>query len=210
MFLQGITGRLFREFGVVVAGAVLISAFVSLTLTPMMSARILHKPAHENKLFSLSERWFNTIAAGYARTLRRFIKRRWLALAIMAGSIAIIFGIGSLLRSELAPMEDKSRLMLSSTAPEGTSYEAMDKYMQEIGAIVDSIPERDVIMTMTGGFGGGANTGFARVTLVPPDKRNRSQQEIADDLTARIKDLTFARTYVTQEQTIGGGRGGGP
>ncbi len=209
MFLQGITGRLFREFGVVVAGAVLISAFISLTLTPMMSARILHKPTHENKLFSLSERWFNNIAAGYSRTLRRFIDRRWLALAIMAGSIAIIFGIGSLLRSELAPMEDKSRLMMSSTAPEGTSYEAMDKYMQQLGAIVDSLPERDVIMTMTGSFGGGANTGFVRVTLVPPDKRKRSQQEIADALSARIKDLTFARTYVTQEQTIGGGRGGG-
>ncbi len=209
MFLQGITGRLFREFGVVVAGAVLISAFVSLTLTPMMSARILHKPAHENKLFNLSERWFNNIASGYSKTLRRFIERRWLALAIMAGAIAIILGIGSLLRSELAPMEDKGRLMLSATAPEGTSFEAMDKYMQQLGAIVDSLPERDIIMTMTGSFGGGANGGFVRVTLTPPDKRKRSQQEIADALTARIKDLTFARTYVTQEQTIGGGRGGG-
>jgi hydrophobe/amphiphile efflux-1 (HAE1) family protein len=208
MFLQGLTGRLFREFGVVVAGAVLISAFVSLTLTPMMSARILHKPSHENRLFSLSERWFNNLVAGYNRTLRRFTERRWLALVIMAASVAIIFGVGSLIRSELAPMEDKSRLMVNVTAPEGTSYEAMDDYMKKISAIADSIPERDVMVAMTGaGYSGGVNGGFIRITLDPPDKRKRTQQQIADDLTSRLRDYTFARTYVTQEQTIGGGRG---
>ncbi len=208
MFLQGLTGRLFREFGVVVAGAVLISAFVSLTLTPMMSARILHKPSHENKLFSLSERWFNNLVTGYNRTLRRFTERRWLALVIMGAAVAIIFGVGSLLRSELAPMEDKSRLMISATAPEGTSYEAMNDYMKKISAIADSVPERDVMVSMAGGFSG-TNGGFVRITLVPPDKRKRTQQQIADDLTAELRDYTFARTYVTQEQTIGGGRGRG-
>ena len=208
MFLQGLTGRLFREFGVVVAGAVLISAFVSLTLTPMMSARILHKPAHENKLFLLSEKWFNRLITGYHRWLRAFVDRRWLALAVMAGSVVIIFGLGSLLRSELAPMEDKSRLMINSTAPEGTSYEAMADYMDKLLAVVDTLPEKDVIISMTaGGFGGGVNNGFVRISLVPPDRRKRSQQEIADALTGQLRDYTFARTYVTQEQTIGGGRG---
>jgi multidrug efflux pump len=208
MFLQGLTGRLFREFGVVVAGAVLISAFVSLTLTPMMSARILHKTEHENKLFKLSEKWFNRLISGYHQTLRRFINRRWLALVIMAFSVTIIFGLGSLLRSELAPMEDKSRLMISSTAPEGTSYEAMYDYMGKIMAIVDTLPEKDVIVSVTGGgMGGGANSGFVRIGLVSPDARKRSQQEIADALSRQLKNYTFARTYVTQEQTIGGGRG---
>jgi hydrophobe/amphiphile efflux-1 (HAE1) family protein len=208
MFLSGLTGRLFREFGVVVAGAVLISAFVSLTLTPMMSARILHKTEHENKLFKLSEKWFNRLISGYHRTLRLFINRRWLAPVIMAASVAIIFGLGSRLRSELAPMEDKSRLMVSSTAPEGTSYEAMYDYMGKIMAIVDTLPEKDVIVSVTGGgMGGGVNSGFVRVSLVPPGARKRTQQEIADALTRELKDFTFARTYVTQEQTIGGGRG---
>jgi hydrophobe/amphiphile efflux-1 (HAE1) family protein len=208
MFLSGLTGRLFREFGVVVAGAVLISAFVSLTLTPMMSARILHKTEHENKLFKLSEKWFNKLISGYHRTLRLFINRRWLAPVIMAVSVAIIFGVGSRLRSELAPMEDKSRLMVSSTAPEGTSYEAMYNYMRKVLAIVDTLPEKDVIVSVTGGgMGGGVNSGFVRVSLVPPGARKRTQQEIADALTRELKDYTFARTYVTQEQTIGGGRG---
>jgi hydrophobe/amphiphile efflux-1 (HAE1) family protein len=206
MFLSGLTGRLFREFGVVVAGSVLISAFVSLTLTPMMSARILHKTEHENKLFELSEKWFNRLISGYHRTLRRFVFRRWLAPVIMAASVAIIFGLGSRLRSELAPMEDKSRLMVSSTAPEGTSYEAMFDYMGKILAVVDTLPEKDVILSVTG-LGGGVNSGFVRVSLVPPGARKRSQQEIADALTGELRNYTFARTYVTQEQTIGGGRG---
>jgi multidrug efflux pump len=209
MFLSGLTGRLFREFGVVVAGAVLISAFVSLTLTPMMSARILHKTEHENKLFALSEKWFNRLISGYHRSLRRFINRRWLAPVIMSASVAIIFGLGSRLRSELAPMEDKSRLMVSSTAPEGTSYEAMYDYMGKVLAIVDTLPEKDVIVSVAGGGmgGGGVNSGFVRVSLVPLAARKRSQQEIADALTSEFKNYTFARTYVTQEQTIGGGRG---
>lgn len=204
MFLQGLTGRLFREFGVVVAGAVLISAFVSLTLTPMMSARILRKPTHENKLFAASERWFNWLISGYHRTLRLFTDRRWLTPAIMVTAVVAIFGLGSLLRSELAPMEDKSRLVISSTGPEGTSYEAMSGYMDKILAVVDTLPEKDVIIAMTSA-GGGVNSGFVRISLVPPSARKRSQQEIADALTNELKDYTFARTYVTQEQTIGGG-----
>lgn len=211
MFLQGLTGRLFREFGVVVAGSVLISAFVSLTLTPMMSARILHKTEHENRLFQLSEKWFNWLVSAYHKSLRKFTQRKWLAFGIMIASIAIIFGLGSLVRSELAPMEDKSRLVVSSTAPEGTSYEAMRNYMGKVLAIADSLPEKDVILSVTGGGmgGGGVNGGFVRVSLVSPDTRERSQQEVADALTRQMKDYTFARTYVTQEQTIGGGRGRG-
>jgi multidrug efflux pump len=211
MFLQGLTGRLFREFGVVVAGSVLISAFVSLTLTPMMSARILHKPAHENKLFELSERWFNRLISGYNRSLRLFTDKRWLALLVMVASLAIIFGLGSFLPSELAPMEDKSRLTVNSTAPEGTSYEAMYAYMDKLQAVVDTLPEKDVITAMTAaGFGGGGvNSGTIRISLVPPGERKRTQQEIADALTIAIRDYTFARSYITQEQTIGGGRGRG-
>jgi multidrug efflux pump subunit AcrB len=206
MFLQGLTGRLFREFGVVVAGSVLISAFVSLTLTPMMSARILHKPTHENKLFAASERWFNNLINAYHRSLQQFTRKRWLAPLIMLGAVIIIFGLGSLVPSELAPMEDKGRLMINSTAPEGTSYEAMYDYMRKITAIVDTLPEKDMLMSLTGM--GSANSGFIRITLIPADQRKRTQQEIADALTAELKDYTFARSYVTQEQTIGGGRRG--
>ncbi|MDD3732778.1 MAG: efflux RND transporter permease subunit [candidate division Zixibacteria bacterium] len=213
IFLQGLTGRLFREFGIVVAGSVLISAFVSLTLTPMMSAHTLHKNKHKNKLFEMSERAFERLAAGYRRTLTRFIQQRWLAPVIMTVSLAMIFFFGTLLPSELAPMEDKSRLMINATAPEGTSYEAMSDYIGNLIAIVDTLPERDVILSLTApGFGssGSANSGFIRINLVPPDRRERTQQEIADALTRIVRNETFARAFVIQEQTIGTRRSGLP
>jgi len=185
----------------------LISAFVSLTLTPMMSARILHKPTHENKIFLLTENWFNRINQNYRNGLGAFINRRWLAPLIMIAAAAIIFGLGLQIPSELAPMEDKSRLMISSTAPEGTSYEAMYDYIGKIASIVDTLPEKNVMVSLTAGGGGGGsvNSGFVRISLVPPDKRKRTQQEIADAVTRELSQYTFARTYVTQEQTIGGG-----
>jgi len=211
IFLQGLTGRLFREFGVVVAGSVLISAFVSLTLTPMMSAHTLHQNKHENKLFELSEKLFLRLNEGYRRTLGTFTRRKYLAPLVIVLSLAIIFGLGSRLRSELAPLEDKSRLSISATAPEGTAYELMYDYMGKILEILDSLPEKDVVVSMTApGFGGASvNTGFARISLISPSKRQRSQQEIADQLSAELRKHTFARSYVTQEQTISAGQRGG-
>ena len=211
IFLQGLTGRLFREFGIVVAGSVLISAFVSLTLTPMLSARTLHKSTHENKFFLWSERMFNSLVSSYHSSLRRFVAKRWVALVIMLGSIAIIFGLGAILPSELAPMEDKSRLVINATAPEGTSYEAMAAYIGKLIMVADTLPERDMIMSVTAGGGGNSavNSGFVRINLSPPDERNRTQQQIADALSRSLRNESFARAFVTQEQTIGGTRGRG-
>lgn len=212
IFLQGLTGRLFREFGIVVAGSVLISAFVSLTLTSMLSARTLHKSTHNNRLFELSEQWFSQLVAAYQRSLRWFVARRVLALVIMAASVAIIFGLGAILPSELAPMEDKSRFVVNATAPEGTSYDAMYEYIGRLINIVDTLPERDVIVSVTApGFfaGGSANSGFVRVNLTPPDERDRTQLQLADMVTAKVRSETFARSFVTQEQTIGGSRNAG-
>ncbi len=212
IFLQGLTGRLFREFGIVVAGSVLISAFVSLTLTPMLSARTLHKSTHENKLFELSERWFNQLAAFYQSSLRWFVQRRVLALAIMAVSVALIFIFGRMVPSELAPLEDKSRLVINATAPEGTSYEAMYDYLGQVIALVDTIPEKSVLLSVTApGFGSSSavNSGFVRINLIPPGERERSQQDLANTLTSQLRNYSFARAFVTQEQTISANRGRG-
>lgn len=212
IFLQGLTGRLFREFGIVVAGTVLVSALVSLTLTPMMSAHMLTKPERHNFLFNLSENHLNRLTEAYNRSLTGFVKRRWLAIVIMVISIGMILGIGSILPSELAPMEDKSRLQLISTAPEGTSFELMDQYMNQMIALIDTIPEKETLLGITApGFGasGSTNSGFVRIGLATPDKRERSQQEIADQISSIVRKYNFARSYVIQEQTIGGGRGGG-
>jgi multidrug efflux pump len=210
IFLQGFTGRLFREFGIVVAGSVLISAFISLTLTPMMSARLLKKRTHHTRFFLWSERVFDNLINSYNRSLTRFIRYRWVAFIIMAVSVAIALVIGILIPSELAPLEDKSRLRISITAPEGTSFEPMDKYTNQIINLVDTLPERDMIMSVIG-LGSGVNSAFVRLGLTPPEERKRTQQELTDLVNASLRKFNFARSFATQEQTIGtGNRGGMP
>jgi multidrug efflux pump len=212
IFLQGLTGRLFREFGVVVAGSVLISAFVSLTLTPMMSARFLKKKKKQSKFFAATERLFERMTSGYNRGLTWFVRHRPIAVGVMVVSMGLIFLVGSQLKSELAPLEDKSRLQVVATAPEGTSYEMMDAYIMRVGQIVDSLEGKESIMAITApsfGASASANSGFVRVTLVDPTKREFTQQEMADKLSGVLKNYSFARSFVVQEQTIGGGRGGG-
>ena len=211
IFLQGLTGRLFREFGIVVAGAVIISSFVSLTLTPMMSSRILKKKKGTSQFFKKTEAFFEGLINGYRNSLTRFMKRPWVALIWMGISIGIIFTLGRNIPSELAPMEDKSRMIVRATAPEGTSYEKMDEFQQQMIAITDTLTEKDNILAVTSpGFGAtiSANSSFVRVNLVPKNQRKRSQLEIAEYLSGIFKQYNFARVFVAQEQTIGGNRFG--
>jgi multidrug efflux pump len=212
IFLQGLTGRLFREFGMVVAGTILVSALVSLTLTPMMSSRMLKVENKHGRLFKVTEYWLYSLINNYNITLTAFLRKRWLAILIMIASIGIILGIGVLIPSELAPMEDKSRMSVMCTAPEGTSFEVMDEYMLNLIGIVDTIPEKESFLAITApGFGSSASTnaGVIRIVLTDPSLRNRSQQEIADELSVISRRYNFARSFVTQEQTIGGGRNAG-
>jgi len=211
IFLQGITGRLFREFGVVVAGSVIISAFVSLTLTPMMSTRLLRKHKHSGPIAKIVGNVIDGMAERYQKSLEKFFNRRWIAILIMGVSIAIIFLIGSQIPSELAPMEDKGRISIQATAPEGTSFELMDAYIKSLVDFTDTLPEKKALMALTApGWGsGGVNSGFVRLMLLDPSERKKSQQEIADELTKSIQNSSFARTFVVQDQTISAGRGGG-
>jgi multidrug efflux pump len=214
IFLQGITGRLFREFGIVMASSVIISAFVALTLTPMLSTKILkHRETH-SWFYNKTEPFFVWINNKYVNGLDWFLKHKWVAIAIFIGSLAIIVGLGSTLQSELAPMEDRSSLRVSATAPEGITYDYMDNYMNEITAyLLKEVPESQAMVSITSpGFGasGSVNSGFVRMKLVDPDKRTRSQQEIADDIAIKLSKFSTAKTYVIQEQSIGGGGGGLP
>jgi multidrug efflux pump len=214
IFLQGLTGRLFLEFGIVLSGTVIISSFVALTLTPMLSTRTLKKRERQQWLYEKTEPFFTRLIQGYRNTLTGFLKRRWLAFVVMGLSFGIIFGIGSLLPSELAPLEDRSGLRIMASAPEGSSYEYMDRYMNHlIQSVQDEVPESEAIITVTSpGFGASSsvNSGFMRLRLTKPDRRERTQQEIVDDLRGKIKKLTEARAYISQDQTIGVRRRGLP
>lgn len=213
IFLQGLTGRLFREFGLVVASSVAISAFVSLTLTPMMSAKILKRRAQQPWLYRVTEPFFERLTSAYSASLAGFMQRRWLAFVIIALSGGLIYYLGTSLPSELAPMEDRSEFRLQAQAQEGATYEYMDRYVTELtDFVMNEVPEKAGLVSVTApGFGGsGVNSGFVRVILKTPDERNRTQQEIVDDVTMKAKKYSGVRTFITQAQTIGDRRGGFP
>ena len=214
LFLTGITGRLFREFGIVVAGSVLISAFVSLTLTPMMCSRLLRGGGQHSRFYRWSEPFFERLTAGYQRSLQTFLRRRWQAWVLVALTGVGIYFLGKTLPSELAPLEDRNRISIQSTGPEGSSYEFMDNYMRQSGELVREVGGSDLdnvlSVTAPGFSGNGSNTGIMRVLLKPADERVRSQQELTDTLTAGIKKLTASRASVNQDQSIGSGGGGLP
>ncbi len=218
IFLQGFVGRLFREFGVVLAGAVLISAFVSLSLTPMLNARLIRKKHKHSKFYDLTEPFFQRLNNSYANSLTAFMRKRWIALVIIFSSFGLIFLINSFLQSELAPLEDRSYIRFSITAPEGSSYDYTDRFiLKMVDFINDSLPEKQVMLTVTApGFSGSGavNTGFSRLVLTDPSQRKRSQNQIAEYLTGKTKSFSEAKVFVIQEQTISAGgqaaRGGLP
>lgn len=214
IFLEGLTGRLFREFGIVMASSVIISAFVALTLTPMLATKILkHRESH-NWFYSKTEPFFVELNRRYVNSLDSFLRHKWIAVVVFIISIVAIFGLGSLLQSELAPVEDRSGMRVVATAPEGSTYEYMDSYMTQITSyLLKEVPESEAMVTITSpGFGAASsvNSGFVRMRLAVPDERERSQQEIADDIAAKLTAFSGARTFVIQEQSIGGGGGGMP
>lgn len=206
IFLQGFVGSLFREFGIVVAAAVLLSAFVSLTLTPVLNLKMAKDNHHRSWFYNKTEPFFRWLEDGYTNSLTRFMNVRWMALVIIAGCLALIYLIGINLKSELAPLEDRSQFRVSMTAPEGTSFAAMDKYVQqEVDFLRDSVPEHKMLMSVTSpsfGGNGGTNTGFMYVTLVPPDQRHRSQQQIVNYFNRSQKYLPQGKAYAIQTQTI--------
>jgi len=205
IFLQGITGQLFREFGVVLASSILVSALVSLTLTPMMSAKLLRPVENEGILYRATEPAFQWMTSTYGVLAATVMRRSWIAVVAMIIAVGTIIGVGALLKSELAPLEDRSAMTVTVTAPEGTTYDRMNVIMDSIRTTVErAVPERKLVLTVTSPFflAGGANGGFSRVLLNDPETRNRTQMQIARKLTAQMKNESAARAVVIQEQTI--------
>ena len=213
IFLQGLTGRLFREFGIVIAGSVIISSFVALTLTPMLSSRILKRREKHNVFYNMTEPFFVKLNETYKRHLTSFMQRKWVTLPAIVITLVITWILFQNTPTELAPIEDRSRITINAIAPEGATFEYMDFYMDNLIQVLrDSIPETEGIFSVTSpGFGASSsvNSGFAGAILVEPHLRQRTQMQIADDVSPVIAKLTGARTFATQQQTIGGGRRGG-
>jgi multidrug efflux pump len=211
IFLEGFVGSLFREFGVVIAGAVLISAFVSLTLTPVLNVLLTKKENKRTKFYEWSEPFYKNLDEGYRQSLETFMRKRWLAFPILALCIVFIVWIGGSLQSELAPMEDRGAFRLSVSTPEGTSFDYMDNYMNKLVTFMtDSVPEGEIVLSVTApGFSGSGsvNSGFVRMRLADLDKRERSQQEIVDYVSQKAGKFNEGKAFAIQDQTISTGGG---
>jgi hydrophobe/amphiphile efflux-1 (HAE1) family protein len=214
IFLQGFVGRLFREFGIVIGAAVLISAFVSLTLTPMLNAYLMKKTGHKkSRFYEMTEPYFVKLNENYAENLNKFLDKKWLAIPIILACIGLIALFWTIIPKETAPYDDRSAINLNVSTPEGSSFAYTDRFIMKINQLVaDSIPEKKVNITITSpGFGGAGstNSGFVRMGLVDPGDRERSQADIAAKLTAMTKKYSEGKVTVTQQPTIAVGRRGG-
>ncbi|MDR1415587.1 MAG: efflux RND transporter permease subunit [Odoribacteraceae bacterium] len=209
VFLEGTTGRLFREFSLVIAGAVAVSAFVALTFTPMISTKLVSRGSSQGWLYRVTEPFFAGMNNLYRRWLDNFLRVRHWGVIIIVATGALIVYLWQSLPAEMAPVEDRSSVRVNSTAPEGTTFEYIDRYADELTAFVEkNVQGVDQIVSFVGG--GGTNRSNLNVWLVSPDERPRSQQEISDALAVQVRQFTGARTIVSQQQTFGGGRGGLP
>jgi multidrug efflux pump len=214
IFMGGITGQLFREFGLVLAGAVIISSFAALTLSPMLCARILKKRDKDPWLKRKIGGFFDWLGTTYEEELGAFLKYKWAAIPILLVAGGLIFFFFQALPSELAPKEDRGELRVFATGPQSASYEYMDTYMlRSLDVIQEQIPERELVNSITSpafGATGSVNSGFHFMELSDKSERERSQNEIAQDLQKSLGELTAARAFVSQPATISSDFGGLP
>ncbi|MDR3236785.1 MAG: efflux RND transporter permease subunit [Prevotellaceae bacterium] len=210
VFLQGVTGRLFREFSIVIAGAVCISAFVALTFTPMLSTKLLTKHAAEGRMYRFTDPFFTGLNNVYRRSLAWFMRRRYIALGIIVAALAGIVWLWRQIPSEMAPLEDRSYITVNSVAQEGITFDYMERYSTSMIAMIEDGVAGEFENLMTNIGSNNVNASWVRIKLVEPERRQRKQQEIADAFSQRVKLLTGARSFVTQQQTFGGRRGGLP
>ncbi len=203
IFLQGFVGSLFKEFGVVVAGAVLVSAFVSLTITPVLNVYLNRNGGQHGKFYERTEPFFKGMEQSYRNGLAKFLQIRWMAWVIVGVCFVLIFFIGKNIQSELAPMEDKSSVRISMSSAEGTSYEDLrTDLLKAIRIMQDSIPEHAFTWGSVPGWGGGGGGASGRLGMVDVTERTRTQSEIAADLNKKFKRLKNVRIFSVEEQTI--------
>ena len=202
VFMEGTTGRLFREFSFVIAGAVIISTFVALTLTPMLATKLLKRREQHNWLYRKTEPFFEGLNNLYLRTLNSFLYRRYLAIAIMVAAFGTAIYLWNTTPSEMAPLEDRSSITVRTSGPEGVTYEFMRDYTEDVRALVDSIVPDAKFVTARVSSGGGN----LQITLKDLADRDYTQMQVADKLSRAVRSKTDARAFVQQQSTFGGRR----
>ena len=206
VFMEGMTGRLFIEFSLVISGAVLISTFAALTLTPMLASKILVKQEKQSWLYAKTEPFFVWLNDFYSRTLGGFLRHRWIAIPLTVVMFVVIGWLWSTIPAELAPLEDRSQINISTKGSEGATYEFLRDYTEAINSQIDSlVPESKYVTARVS-----SGMGNIQIALNDIQTRKRSQMEIAEQITSAVSKQTKARAFVRQQSTFGGRRGGMP
>ena len=206
VFMEGTTGRLFREFSIVVTGSVIISSFAALTFTPMLATKLLVKREKKNWFYRKTEPFFEGMNNGYSKLLEKFLQKRVWAWGITVFTLGLIFFLWNAIPSEMAPLEDRSRITINTKGPEGVTYEYMRDYAEDITATADSImPDAESITTRVW-----SGSGNIQITLKDLKDRNYSQMDVAEQLSKVVQKKTKARSFVQQQSTFGGRRAGMP
>jgi len=215
IFLTGTTGRLFREFGIVVAGSVIISAFVALTMTPMLSAKMLKHRSQQNAFYRFTEPFFVWLNEAYESALTKFMKIKWISFPIILAMGLGIYWFFTNLQTELVPMEDRSELRINMTGPEGATFSFMDQVITDLNTQLEKeLPKSEVAsmtsMTSPGWGTANTNSGFIRLMLTNASERSRTQKEIFTQINGSLKGVTAVRAFAQQPASIGDRRGGLP
>ncbi len=206
VFMDGMTGRLFREFSIVISGSVIISSFAALTFTPMLATKLLVKREKRNWFYEKTEPFFEGINKWYSRSLAKVLDKRWMTLPFVAITIIIIVYLWSTIPAETAPLEDRSRISVNTRGAEGITYEFIRDYTEDINRLVDSlVPDAQAVTARVS-----SGSGNISITLKDIKDRNYTQMEVAEKLSAAIRSKTKARSFVQQSSSFGGRRGGMP
>ncbi len=206
VFMEGTSGRLFREFSFVVAGSVIISAFAALTFTPMLATKMLKYQKKKNWFYRKTEPFFEGMNRLYSRSLTSFLKRRIIAIPIVVITMILIGILWDLIPSEMAPLEDRSQITITTRAAEGASYEYIRDYTEEINTLVDSVIPDAAFVTARVSSG----SGNIQITLKDIKNRNYTQMEAAENMSKAIQKHTKARSFVRQQSSFGGRRSSMP
>ncbi len=206
VFMDGMTGRLFREFSIVVSGSVIISSFAALTFTPMLATKLLVKREQKSWLYNKTEPFFAGMNYWYTRSLEAFFRVRWIAIPVTLLTMGIIVWLWNAIPAETAPMEDRSQINVRTSGAEGISYEYIRDYTEDINRLVDSlVPDADFVTARVS-----SGSGNISITLKDIKDRDYTQMEVAEKLSQAIRTKTKARSFVQQSSSFGGRRGGMP
>ena len=206
VFMEGTTGRLFREFCFVVAGSVVISSFAALTITPMLATKLLVRREKQGWFYRKTEPFFTGLNNYYARSLDFFMRYRFVAIVIMVISLIGCAWMWKEIPAEMAPLEDRSMITIRTMGAEGVTYEYMRDYTEDISRLADSImPDAEFITSRVS-----SGSGNIQITLKNIRERDYTQMEAAEKLSKAVRSKTDARAFVQQQSTFGSRRGGMP